>query len=87
LLDLGANLEYFIFAPQDEEDRAIRQLGKGEPIAVAKGTILLLCQKNPPKTYNSGAWRHFSAPSGCRWHLDEVSEAIDDDLSPQYLQS
>ena len=37
--------------------------------------------------HSAGSWRPFAGPLGWRWHLDEVSEAIEVDLSPQYLQT
>ncbi len=37
--------------------------------------------------YSAGSWRPFCGPLGWRWHLDDVSEAIEVDLCPQYLQT
>ncbi len=31
--------------------------------------------------YSAGSWRPFAGPLGWRWHLEEVSEAIEVDLS------
>ena len=52
---------------------------------IAAWSITRLTLKTNP--YSAGSWRPFAAPLGWRWHLDEVSEAIEVDLSPLYLQT